>query len=409
MKEFDLKEYLANPEMKVVTRGGAVVEISTTDGREPYPIVGYIGDGNMPVCWHGDGVFLDDGRILHPNDLFFADKESEDERIREQLYRYFCQLQFMSDKEFSPLSVDEILSWLEKQKEQKPDRYNEGFLEGVEQGREWERARIRLEQKPAQQSEGEDIDNKVNNFFDAIGDCGYTQEEILHLKSLWKEAGLTLPEPKQKPGKDSDYRKAYHDGWNAHNLEIAREQKPAGPQDYSNLTDLERAIHRGFLCAGVDNVPVTIIKETAQDCFAQIKPAEWSEEDEKIRRNLMSLLSCMRGDRITEETYQKYYPWLKSLRPQPKQEWSEEDENAIKYLHELISFGYSEKFMDAQTACDMRAWLNKSLRPQPHWKPSEKQINRLLSIIAEMRDIGHSDIADFLASLYGQLKKLMEE
>ena len=49
-------------------------------------------------------------------------------------------------------------------------------------------------------------------------------------------------------------------------------------------------------------------------------------------------------------------------------EWSEEDESALKYLHELISFGFTEKFFDAQTAADMREWLNKrlkSLRPQP--------------------------------------------
>lgn len=105
------------------------------------------------------------------------------------------------------------------------------------------------------------------------------------------------------------------------------EQKPAEKQDYSGLSDLERAIHRGLLCAGVENVPVEIIKETARDCLAQMKPAEWSEEDE----------------------------------------------NALKYLHELIGFGYSEKFMDAQTAADMREWVNKSLRPQPHWKPSEEE------------------------------------
>lgn len=49
--------------------------------------------------------------------------------------------------------------------------------------------------------------------------------------------------------------------------------------------------------------------------FNEQNPVKWSEEDEKTRRNLMSLLANMRGDRITEETYQKYYPWLKSLRP----------------------------------------------------------------------------------------------
>jgi len=45
-------------------------------------------------------------------------------------------------------------------------------------------------------------------------------------------------------------------------------------QDYSSLNDLERAIHRGFLSAGVENAPVTLIKETAKECLEQMKPAE---------------------------------------------------------------------------------------------------------------------------------------
>lgn len=47
--------------------------------------------------------------------------------------------------------------------------------------------------------------------------------------------------------------------------------EPTPKQDDSGLTDFERAIHRGFLCAGVENVPVEIIKETAQDCLAHIE------------------------------------------------------------------------------------------------------------------------------------------
>ena len=42
-------------------------------------------------------------------------------------------------------------------------------------------------------------------------------------------------------------------------------------QDYSDLSDLERAIHRGFLCAGVENVPVAIIKETAKEVQSILK------------------------------------------------------------------------------------------------------------------------------------------
>ena len=59
------------------------------------------------------------------------------------------------------------------------------------------------------------------------------------------------------------------------------EQKPMEKQDYSGLTDLERAIHRGFLCAGVENVPVVIIKETAQDCIASLSPS-WKPNEEQI-------------------------------------------------------------------------------------------------------------------------------
>ena len=124
----------------------------------------------------------------------------------------------------------------------------------------------------------------------------------------------------------------------------------------NELNDLERAIHRGFLAAGVENVPVGIIKETANECLSQMKPADWSEEDEKIRRNLMSLLANMRGDRITEETYQKYYPWLKSLRPS--------------------------------------------------WKPSENQMSMLLAVVNDPNNAGSESCHLSLKSLYNDLKKL---
>lgn len=51
-------------------------------------------------------------------------------------------------------------------------------------------------------------------------------------------------------------------------------------QDYSGLSDLERAIHRGFLCAGVENVPVAIIKETAKECLELAKKELLSYADE---------------------------------------------------------------------------------------------------------------------------------
>ena len=86
------------------------------------------------------------------------------------------------------------------------------------------------------------------------------------------------------------------------------------------------------------------------------KPAEWGEEDEKIRGNLMSLLANMRGDRITEETYQKYYPWLKSLRPS--------------------------------------------------WKPSEEQMKVFHNVLVGQRGAWGKDTLSVMESLYEQLKAL---
>lgn len=62
--------------------------------------------------------------------------ESEDERIRKKAIEYIGAFVPYDDK-------DEILSWLEKQKEQKPDddRYMEGYMRGIG------------EQKPAEWSE----------------------------------------------------------------------------------------------------------------------------------------------------------------------------------------------------------------------------------------------------------------
>ena len=79
MKQFDLKEYLANPSRKVVTRDGCPVRILCTD-KKSYneQIVGLImGDSGMEFIstWtqQGKSFFNSDT----PNDLFFASEKHE--------------------------------------------------------------------------------------------------------------------------------------------------------------------------------------------------------------------------------------------------------------------------------------------------------------------------------------------
>ena len=68
--------------------------------------------------------------------------------------------------------------------------------------------------------------------------------------------------------------------------------KLAGKPDYSDLSDFERAIHRGFLCAGIEDVPPTIIKETAQDALAQLPKTSVIDENYKAGNCFSGLIPC---------------------------------------------------------------------------------------------------------------------
>lgn len=140
-----------------------------------------------------------------------------------------------------------------------------------------------------------------------------------------------------------------------------------------------------------------------KDMFDIIFPPE-EIEDERIRKFLfdyaIEMIAGLESD-ISLSTYNgikghdpdaeaELNQWQKArayLEKQQQKPWSGEDENALKYLHGLISFGFAEKFFDAQTASDMRKWLNtrfKSIRPDTfqngnsrpktsdNLKPSEK-------------------------------------
>ena len=77
MKQFNIEEYLADPERKVVTRCGKDVEIISTKGRKQYPIIGYVDNNPLPTSWCGDGRFMKDKEKTNSFDLFFADEEEE--------------------------------------------------------------------------------------------------------------------------------------------------------------------------------------------------------------------------------------------------------------------------------------------------------------------------------------------
>ena len=222
------------------------------------------------------------GAVKEDAEHYFPElRESEDERIRKYILRA-CEETIEGGGKGLELSMDttkKLAAYLEKQKEQKP-----------------------------------------------ISSCDivpYIDDKIAALQDMWREEKVAFDWDDMHEMIEDVARHFYQ-----------KEQKPAEKQDYSGLNDPERAILRGFLAAGVENAPVGIIKDTAKECITQMKPAEWSEEDEKLYNSALWHIknSCGNGGKNSGEF--TVYNWLKnrvkSLRPQPKQEWSEEEERILK-------------------------------------------------------------------------------
>ena len=82
MKQFNLEEYLKNPNQKVVTRDGRSVRIICTnrEGLSVKPIVALVkhqnGDENV-ICYWENGVETRGCSIYNHNDLFFAPIKKE--------------------------------------------------------------------------------------------------------------------------------------------------------------------------------------------------------------------------------------------------------------------------------------------------------------------------------------------
>ena len=284
---------------------------------------------------------------------FFPDlKESEDERIRKGIIHLITCFAPGQDR-------DRYIAYLERQKE---PEFNAGdILKCTSTGKLWIRRK--------------DGDNIASDGHTACIGGGFTLASEDEADVFFHEL--------EKNG----YR------WSCSKKELVKiEQKPSEKQDYSGLNKFERVILRGFLSAGVENVPVGIIKDTATECIAFIacveqKPEEWSEDDENAYNNALDGLKYAYEDLAVHKSFdtakdvKEAFDWLKnrlkSIRPQPKQEWSEEDEtrrtNAIILLKTpILRKVYQQSEIDKAVN-----WLGELIPTQPHWKPSEEQMKAL--------------------------------
>ena len=80
MKQFDLREYLANPSRKVVTGDGRKVKILCTNRKSPYPIVALVenhDNDNESVCSYRENGLYSLYSLSEENNLFFSPEKHE--------------------------------------------------------------------------------------------------------------------------------------------------------------------------------------------------------------------------------------------------------------------------------------------------------------------------------------------
>lgn len=408
--------------------------------------------------------------------------ENEDERIRKWLYDYFSAICEKKEnwlhREFT---CEQILAYLEKQKELP-------FIKDVMLGYPglyfYDGERLHFQGNPAmeekQKEDKEELVYRLNGLMqDYIKESKDDEEKTHRFKCyclFWdalEDADFFEPKLKFYPGavikctssgslwvrcKDGDnIRSDGHTACIGGGFELAseeeavqffqelnengyqwdcikgrpmkKEQQPAEKQDYTGFTDLERSIHRGFLSAGIENVPVTIIKETAQECLTHIdKPAEWSEEDDALMDELESYILYDKEFDDAQKSWR--IKRLKSLRPSQKlneeeikkirseeytkgfndaafggklKEWSEEDRTKLAHISRCIR----KNAVDEIQAEDLIYYITDIIhRAGYHWKPSEEQMKALSWAINYLTDI-EQGCASTLALLKFDLKELI--
>ena len=102
------------------------------------------------------------------------------------------------------------------------------------------------------------------------------------------------------------------------------------------------------------------------------KPAEWSDADELIRKSIMEYVNPAGGTKVTlNSQLEEWYNWLKSLRPRPK-----DCSACSKHLDGYIS-GRADAENQMLEQFGAVITPEHELHMKPRWKPSEEQMTVL--------------------------------
>lgn len=367
---------------------------------------------------------------IYPQEIFPELKESEDERIREELKHYLEVRRCQTNDDEEYINCNHFLAWLEKQAEQKSiDNLTQQEAMDIAVAKCFEQG----EQKPADKVEpkfkvGDWVVCEVTGSIYQIDcieilnnhKCGYhlandgyiSSDEVNHYY-LWTIQDAKDGDVLDANGAPFIYKK--HDKDYVYfycGINLAGEFIEANESDTWNN----------------NNKVYPATKEQRDLLFQKMHEAEYEWDAEKkelikIKQTPVIIIQKFKvGDKvyaiktgfectiesIDEETYYgdttnfdiKDQDNWKLVEQNPA--WSEENEELMKWsiinLTELKD-RFGEEYGKVGDCID---WL-KSLRPQNRWKPSEEQI---MALESATENCAYSGYQDYLRELIEQLKKL---
>ena len=302
-------------------------------------------------------------------------RESEDERIRKELYRYFRDLQLSSDREFSPsISIDEILAWLEKQGGQgiiDLKEYAKGILKGAAI-----HLMIWIDENLA------DGNMCLSNM-----ECEDLEDAMVNAK--WDKIYKYIKKKVEKQNKQEQLYIRFGEVPTDEKSKIYQGEIKVGTENGVSVYPAFKT-DEGNIVLGL-TLPITkttlytqqhLIEYDDRPCYLVKGDYVGKDTDGQPLINNVSIIEKIDNYRVKEEKQWK----------QPS--WSEEDE---KMLDSIIDCLDGTGLLDF----DQIDWL-KSIKPN-HWKPSDEQLSSLGRFIE-----GVYGCVDFMniKSLYNELKQL---
>ena len=295
--------------------------------------------------------------------------ESEDERIRKTLIRFFANIKEISESGRTTWAVRKedaemcksFIAYLEKQK---PVEWSEEDNIG------WDEAFVCVTRAERAAKNEEELQNAVT--------AEKWLKEIKFKYSVY---------PVKKEWSEGDKEKLYQV------IETILADKDVALREYPLCSTLHEAY---------DDM-VTFLKSLPERFNLQPKQG-WSEEDERMLSRCVKSIETSKqfADSGTfKEAKDKETSWLKDLlnrfNLQPKQEWSEEDERDVaEYIYETCD-GFTE-YSAREVARDILSILQSN----HHWKPSEEEMEAFKNSVEHIPNAYYDDMWE----LYEQLKKL---